>query len=118
MAALPGRDALISGFLREFKDQIQLVGIDIEVFTGLDFRNDADALLRELGVTYPAGWTEDSGGPRKFRVTAMPTTVFISSSGTIVEKSVGAIDARFLASTSQKLLAAEAAVANGMGHGG
>ena len=118
MAALPGRDALISGFLREFKDQIQLVGIDIEVFTGLDFRNDADALLRELGVTYPAGWTEDSGGPRKFRVTAMPTTVFISSSGTIVEKSVGAIDARFLASTSQKLLAAEVAVANGMGHCG
>ena len=48
----------------------------------------------------------------------MPTTVFISSSRTIVEKSIGAINARFLASTSQKLLAAEAAVANGMGHGG
>ena len=69
-------------------------------------------------MTYPAGWTEDGGVPRKFGVTAMPTTVFISSSGTIVEKSVGAIDARFLASTSQKLLAAEAAVTNGMGHGG
>jgi len=43
---------------------------------------------------------------------------FVSSNGTIVEKSVGAIDARFRASASQKLLAAEAAVANGMGHGG
>ena len=106
------------GFHGEFKGQIQLVGIDIGVFTGLDSRNDADALLRELGMTYPAGWTEDGGVPRKFGVTAMPTTGFISSNGTIVEKSVGAIDARFRASAPQKLLAAEAAVANGMGHGG
>jgi thiol-disulfide isomerase/thioredoxin len=105
-------------FYEEFKDQIQLVGIDIGVFTGLGSRNDADALLRELGVTYPAGWTEDGSGPRKFGVTAMPTTVFISSDGTIVEKSVGAIDARFLARASQELLAAEAAVATGVGHGG
>ena len=42
-------------FYEEFKDQIQLVGIDIGVFTGLDSRNDADALLRELGVTNLAG---------------------------------------------------------------
>ena len=105
-------------FYGEFKDQIQLVGIDIGVFTGLDYRNDADALLRELGMTYPAGWTEDGGVRRKFGVTTMPTTGCISSNGTIVEKSVGAIDARFRTSASQKLLAAEAAVANGMGHGG
>ena len=105
-------------FYEEFEDQIQLVGIDIGVFTGLGSRNDADALLRELGVAYPAGWGEDGGGPRKFGVTAMPTTVFISFDGTIVEKSVGAIDAMFLARASQELLAAEAAVANGMGHGG
>ncbi|HIN35024.1 MAG TPA: TlpA family protein disulfide reductase [Dehalococcoidia bacterium] len=105
-------------FYEEFKDQIQLVDIDTGVFTGLGSRNDADALLRELGVTYPAGWTEDGSVPRKFGVTAMPTTVFISSDGTIVEKSVGAIDARFLARASQELLAAEAAVATGVGHGG
>jgi len=41
-------------------------------------------------------------------VTAMPTTVFISSDGTIVEKSVGASDANFLARASRELLAAEA----------
>ena len=105
-------------FYGEFKDQIQLVGIDIGVFTGLDSRNDAAALSRELGVTYPAGWTEDGGVPHKFGVTTMPTTVFISSNDTIVEKSVGAIDARFRARASQKLLVAEAAVANGLGHGG
>ena len=62
-------------FYEEFKDQIQLVGIDIGVFTGLGSRNAAAALSRELGVTYPAGWTEDGGVARKFRVRTMPTTV-------------------------------------------
>jgi thiol-disulfide isomerase/thioredoxin len=94
-------------FYEEFKDQIQPVGIDIGIFTGLGSRYDADSLLRELGVTYPAGWTEDGSVPRKFGVTAMPTTVFIASGGTIVEKSVGAIDANFLARATQDLLDAE-----------
>ncbi len=74
----------------------------------LGSHRDADALLRELGVTYPTGWTDDGGVPRKFGVTAMPTTVFINSSGEIVEKAVGAIDARFLARATRDLLAGEA----------
>jgi len=94
-------------FYEEFKDRIQLVGVDIGVFTGLGSRDDAEALLRELGVTYPAGWTEDGSVPRKFGVTSMPTTVFIASDGTIFEKSVGAIDANFLARASQEMLDSE-----------
>ena len=96
-------------FYEEFKDDIQLLGIDIGIFTGLGSRSDAEALLLELGVRYPAGWTEDGSVPRKFWVTGMPTTVFISSDGTIMEKSVGAINANFLARASRELLAAEAA---------
>lgn len=97
-------------FYEEFKEDIQLVGIDIGIFTGLGSRSNAEELLRELGVTYPAGWTDDGSVPRKYGVTAMPTTVFISSDGTIIEKSVGAIDANFLARASRELLAAEAAI--------
>ena len=96
-------------FYEEFKEDIQLVGIDIGIFTGLGSHDNAEELLRELGVTYPAGWTDDGSVPRKFGVTAMPTTVFISSDGTIIEKSVGAIDANFLARASRELLEAEAA---------
>ena len=95
-------------FYEEFKEEIQLVGVDIGIFTGLGSHAGAEELLRELGVTYPAGWTDDGSVPRKYGVTAMPTTVFISSDGTIVEKSVGAIDANFLARASRELLAAEA----------
>lgn len=94
-------------FYEEFKDRIQLVGVDIGVFTGLGSHDDADALLRELGVTYPAGWTDDGSVPRKFGVTSMPTTVFIASDGTIFEKSVGAINANFLTRASQEMLEAE-----------
>ena len=50
-------------FYEEFKDQIQLVVIDIGVFAGLGSRNAVAALLRELGVTYPAGWTENGSVP-------------------------------------------------------
>ena len=50
-------------FYEEFKDQIQLGVIDIGVFAGLGFRNAVAALLRELGVTYPAGWTENGSVP-------------------------------------------------------
>lgn len=95
-------------FYNEFQDQIMLLGIDIGPFTGLGSHDDADALLRELGVSYPAGWTDDSSVPRKYGVTGMPTTVFIKSDGEIFRKSVGAIDANFLARATQDLLAAEA----------
>ncbi|MBT97723.1 MAG: hypothetical protein CL902_03735 [Dehalococcoidia bacterium] len=102
-------------FYEDFQDEVMLLGVDIGIFTGLGSHDDADALLRELGVTYPAGWTDDRSITSKYGVTAMPTTVFISSDGTIFEKSVGAIDANFLARASQELLAAEATSLN---HGG
>ena len=103
-------------FYEEFKEEIQLVGVDIGIFTGLGSHGNAEELLRELGVTYPAGWTDDGIAPRKYGVTAIQTTVFISSDGTIMEKSVGAIDANFLARASRELLAAEASA--GAEHGG
>ena len=95
-------------FYERFKDDVTLLGIDIGIFTGLGSRDDADALLRELGVTYPAGWTGDSRVPRRYGVTAMPTTVFISSDGTIFEKRAGAIDANFLSRVTLAMLADEA----------
>ena len=95
-------------FYEEFNDEIMLLGIDIGPFMGLGSNRDAEALLRELGVTYPTGWTNDSGVPRKFGVTGMPTTVFIKSNGEIFEKAVGAIDATRLARSTRNLMAAEA----------
>ena len=96
-------------FYESFKDDILVLGIDIGPFMNLGSKRDAEALLRELGVTYPTGWTDDGGVPRKYGVTSMPTTVFIKSNGEIFEKAVGAIDANFLSRATTDLMAAEAA---------
>jgi thiol-disulfide isomerase/thioredoxin len=42
-------------FHDDFKDEIMLLGVDIGIFTGLVSHNDAESLIRELGITYPAG---------------------------------------------------------------
>ena len=54
------------------------------------------------------GWTDDGSVPRKYGVTAMPTTVFIKSNGEIFQKASGAIDANFLTRATRDLMAAEA----------
>ena len=76
-------------FYDESKDDVVLVGVDIGRFTGLGSRNDARNLLRDLGVTYPAGFTNDGGAVRKYQVLGMPTTIFINAEGEIFEKWTG-----------------------------
>ena len=99
-------------FYEEFKDQVTLLGIDVGPFTGLGSHQDADDLLQELGVTYPAGWTDDGSVTRKFGVVSMPTTIFIDSSGKIFDRRAGAIDRNALVRSTTRLLAAEAADAS------
>ena len=94
-------------FYEEFQDQVTLLGVDLGPFTQLGSNRDAENLLRELGVTYPAGWTDDGSVVSKYGVSGMPTTVFIDSEGKIFDKRVGAVDRNFLAQTSERLLAAE-----------
>ena len=79
-------------FYKEFEDQVVLLGIDIGQFTGLGSYRDASKLLKATGVTYPAGFTNDADIVRKYRVMAMPTTVFISGDGQIFRKWTGALD--------------------------
>ncbi len=95
-------------FYDEFKDQVTLVGIDIGPFMRLGSHRDAENLLRELGVTYPAGFTNDGGVPRKYNVAAMPTTVFIKSNGEIFDKRIGAINRNILVRITNEMLRAEA----------
>ena len=96
-------------FYEEFKDQVTLVGIDIGPFMRLGSHRDAENLLRELGVTYPAGFTNDGSVPRKYRITGMPTTVFIKSNGEIFDKRTGALNRNTLVRMTTEMLRAEAA---------
>ena len=87
-----------------FKDRATLIGIDVGQFTGLGKQQDAKDLLQELGVTYPAGFTNDSSVIRDYKVLGMPTTVFIRSDGTIFKKWSGALNAETLEEQTTAML--------------
>ncbi len=73
----------------ERRGEVTLIGVDIGPFIGLGSREDGKALLRELGVTYPAGTTFDARTVRNYEILGMPTTVFITPDGRIWKKHVG-----------------------------
>ena len=91
-------------FNQEYKDQALLLGIDLGQFFGLGNLEDAKNLLKELEVTYPAGSTADSDLVKNYKVLAMPTTIFINTDGTIVNKWTGALNSRVLSDEATKML--------------
>ena len=56
--------------------------MDIGQYLLLGNREDAEALLDELGVTYPTGLTSEDV-VRDYMVLGMPTTVFMNPDGTV-----------------------------------
>ena len=91
-------------FNQEYKDQALLLGIDLGQFFGLGNLEDAKNLLKELEVTYPAGSTADSDLVKNYKVLAMPTTIFINTDGTIVNKWTGALNSSVLSDETKKML--------------
>ena len=59
-------------FYDENKDRVNLLGIDVGQFTGLGDQASAKALLEELNVTYPVGFTNDGGVMRDYKILGMP----------------------------------------------
>ena len=92
-------------FHEESQEQIILLGIDIGQFTGLGSPRDASKLLDSMGITYPTGFTDDGGVVEKFKVSAMPTTVFIDKQGRIFQKWAGALDRATVTHLAKAMLA-------------
>ena len=91
-------------FNEKFKDRALLLGIDIGQFTGLGSQEDAQDLLNELGVTYPAGFTTEGGVIKDYKVLGMPTTVFIDAQGRIFKKWTGALNSEVLEEITLEML--------------
>ena len=70
----------------QYQDRILLFGLDVGPFVGLGSREDGQALLKELGVTYPAGTTFDARVVGDYQLLGMPTTFFIKPNGEIFER--------------------------------
>jgi thiol-disulfide isomerase/thioredoxin len=98
-------------FYDEYRDDVLLLGVDVGRFSGLGSRRDAQNLLEELRITYPAGSTNQRSIMRDYQVLSMPTTVFIDSNGEVFRRWSGALNRDTLRQITDQMLAQEAAAA-------
>ena len=89
----------------EFKDRVNLFGLDVGPFVLLGSREDGQELLEELSIRYPAGSTDDESVVRKFEVLGMPTTIWITADGKIFNKWGGALTQGKLTEITEAMLA-------------
>lgn len=91
-------------FYGEYHDRVLVLGIDLGQFTGQGTTEQGRQLLAELGVGFPAGYTEDSEVLPKYQVLALPTTVFINADGYIHTKWTGALNEETLIEKADEML--------------
>jgi thiol-disulfide isomerase/thioredoxin len=91
-------------FYGEYHDRVLVLGVDLGRFTGQGTPEQGRALLAELGVGFPAGYTEDSEVLSKYEVLGLPTTVFINADGYIHTKWTGALNEEVLVEKAEEML--------------
>ena len=91
-------------FHEEYGDRVLVLGIDLGQFTGQGTPEQGRELLAELGVSIPAGYTEDSEILPKYQVLGLPTTVFINADGSIHTKWTGALNEEVLVEKAEEML--------------
>ncbi len=92
----------------ELGDEISIMGLDVGPFTNLGTSEDGQALIQELGITYPTGTTTDREVVKDYRLLGMPTTYFIKPDGQILRRWTGLLTADKLSELAQELLEASA----------
>jgi thiol-disulfide isomerase/thioredoxin len=88
----------------QFGDRVLILGLDVGPFTNLGSSQDGQALIRELGITYPTGTTTDPSMVRDYQVLGMPTTYFITPDGQILQSWTGLLTADRLSELVQELI--------------
>ncbi len=89
----------------EFQEVSDTLG-DVVNFVGISTdprKEDAEILIEETGVTYDLGWDPAGDLFAEFGGFAMPTTVFVSSDGKVVEVWSGVLTPDDLTSKIQEL---------------
>ena len=92
-------------FANEYEGRATLVGVDLGQFFSLGTEADALTLLQELGVTYPAGATDDAKVVRELGVLGLPATFFVATDGSLHRKWQGVLNGDKLAEITDEMLA-------------
>lgn len=74
-------------------DRVLMIGLDVGPLINLGTRAEGEALVKELGVTYPVGTTSDATVMQRYQVLGMPTTTFITAQSQVVRQWTGSLDA-------------------------
>ncbi|MBI4297696.1 MAG: TlpA family protein disulfide reductase [Chloroflexi bacterium] len=90
----------------EYKDKVTIFGLDVGPFVGLGSRDDGNALVQGLGITYPTGTTFDRQVVSAYQVLGMPTTVFITPEGKVFKRWTGLLTRAKLIELTEGLLKA------------
>ena len=91
-------------FQDNFAGRVTLIGVDLGRYMNLGSEQDAQNLLSDLGVTYPAGYTADDQVLQNYRVLGLPTTVFINADGQIHRKWDGVLNLEKLTELTEEML--------------
>ncbi len=86
-----------------FGDEVAFIGVN-----HLDQREEAVDFLAETGVSYPSGYDPDGSVARTYGAFGVPTTYFITASGTIIATKTGELSEAELSSQIDRLLAEDA----------
>ncbi len=100
--------AEMPGFQKVFdqvRDSVVLVGVDLGPYVGLGAHDDARRLLAELGVRYPAAFAVDSTPVKLYQIRSMPTTIFVTPKGKIVDTANGMLVESQMRAKIERLIA-------------
>ena len=78
---------------------VQFLGVDIQ-----DTEKDAQAFMKQFGITYPNGQDTTNGISANYGITGIPETFFINKDGKIVNHWIGPIEEKQLSSTIESML--------------
>ena len=83
---------LLEATHKRLGDEVAFVGIDTR-----DSRSQAQDLLRETGVTFPAGYDPKGVLVDRYRLgRGLPATLFLDADGVLVQQVLGQLDAKRL----------------------
>ena len=91
-------------FSDEYEGKVTLIGVDLGQYLGLGSRENAQELLAELEVTYPAGFTDDGAVVEAHRVFGLPTTIFVTAEGDLHKKWDGVLNKDKLGEIAEEML--------------
>lgn len=80
------------------KGKVAFIGVTVS-----DTRPAAEDVLKETGVTYPAAFDPENKVALAYGVTGMPTTVFISAKGELLQRASGELSEPQLESILERL---------------